>query len=110
NEVTAVDEAKRYYGLLTFAGNLSGMFAGYFAMNSSHHLFISWIPYGKDAWDQSILFLCCTIIGVGLLTMGIFRWLNVNVIGPEEAKIPPKEKIKMSMRENIAYLARSKYL
>lgn len=41
--------------------------------------------------------------------MAIFRWLNLNVIhlNPEYA---PPEKITMSMRNNFAYLARSKYL
>ena len=110
NEVTQVDEAKRYYGLLTFGGNLAGMFSGYAAVHFSSNLFFSWLPYGKTSWDQSILFVNCTVIVAGLATMALFRWLNVNVISPAEKHAPPREKIKMSMRENFAYLARSKYL
>lgn len=110
NEVTSVEEAKRYYGLLTFGGSLAGMFSGFAAIHFSSNLFFSWIPYGKNAWDQSIFFVCCTIILCGLLTMAIFRWLNVKVIGPSERQLPPREKIKMSMRANFSYLARSKYL
>jgi len=110
NEVTSVEEAKRYYGLLTFGGNVAGMLSGYAAMQLSTQIFLPWLPYGKTAWDQSVLFVACTVLGFGLLTMGIFRWLNVKVIQPLEKQAPPREKIRMSMRENFAYLARSKYL
>lgn len=110
NEVTSVEEARRYYGLLTFGGSLAGMFSGCAAIYFSSHVYLSWLPYGKNAWDQSIFFVSCTVILAGLATMALFRWLNIHVIGPSETKAAPKEKIKMSMRANFAYLARSKYL
>jgi AAA family ATP:ADP antiporter len=110
NEVTAIDEAKRYYGLLTFGGSFAGIFAGFAAIHFSNNQLIKWLPYGKTTWDQSVFFLCCTVIGCGLLTMALFRWLNVKVIGPSEKKLPPREKIRMSMRANFAYLSKSKYL
>jgi AAA family ATP:ADP antiporter len=110
NEVTSVEEAKRYYGLLTFGGSIAGMFSGYAAIHFSSNLYIPWLPYGTSAWDQSIFFVSCTIILCGLLTMAIFRWLNIHVIRPSERLMPPREKIRMSMRANFAYLARSKYL
>lgn len=113
NEVTKVHEAKRYYGLLAIGANMAGIFSGQIAIFFSGDLFLSWIPYGKSAWDQSVLFLNCTIIVTGLLTMGIFRWLNRHVIHPEERAIPLEErseKVKLSMRKNFAYLWKSKYL
>jgi AAA family ATP:ADP antiporter len=113
NEVTTVGEAKRYYGLLATGGNIAGIFAGEAAIYYSSNLFTPWIPYGKTAWDQSILFFTCTVIGSGLLTIVLFRWLNRNVLDPAElatAHHPKPPKIKMSMRENFAYLARSRYL
>lgn len=113
NEVTTVNEAKRYYGLLATGGNIAGIFAGEAAIYYSSDIFISWIPYGKTAWDQSILFFTCTILGSGFLTIYLFRWLNKKVINPSENAVPAQfkaPKIKMSMRANFAYLARSKYL
>ncbi len=110
NEVTSIEEAKRYYGLLTFGGSLAGVLSGFAAVYFSKGVFISWLPYGKNAWDQSIFFLCLTILITGLITMALFRWLNVHVILPEERKAAPREKIKMSMRASFTYLARSKYL
>lgn len=111
NEVISVSEAKRFYGLITFGGNFAGMFAGYAAILFSNQIFLEWLPYGKSAWDQSIFFVGCAVIVCSLITMLIFRWLNVRVIRPsEEKQTAPKEKIRMSMRENFMFLARSKYL
>ncbi len=110
NEVTSVNEARRYYGLLTFGGSVAGMFSGFAAIYFSSNLYLKWLPYGSKPWDQSILFVCCTVIVSGFLTMAIFRWLSVRVILPIEKLESPKEKIRMSMRTNFAYLARSKYL
>ncbi len=113
NEVTTVGEAKRYYGIIATGGNVAGIFAGEAAIYFSSDKFFSWIPYGKTPWDQSILFFTCAVIGSGLLTIVLFRWLNKNVLTPSELKtqhLPKPPKIKMSMRENFAYLARSKYL
>lgn len=114
NEVTTVSESKRFYGILTTGANLACLGSAQVAIffNTEGKL-LSWLPYGKNCWDQSIFFLSCTILASGLLTIAIFRWLNVYVIKPTEKsnhlhKEP--EKIKMSMRQNFAYLARSKYL
>ena len=114
NEVMTVPEAKRYYGILTTGANLACIGAAQAVVFfSSRNFFFSWIPYGQTAWDQSILFLNCTVILLGLVTLAVFRWLNVRVIRPAESSYPPHmkpEKIKMSMRQNFAYLAKSKYL
>ena len=110
NEVISVHEAKRFYGLLIFGGNIAGMFAGYAAIQFSSHLYLPWFPYGKTAWDQSIFFVTSILMIAGAITIAIFRWLNVHVILPSEQNTPPKEKFRMSIRKNFAYLARSKYL
>ncbi len=113
NEVTSVSEAKRFYGIVMTGGNMAGMFSGQAAIWFSGNFFYSWIPYGATAWDQSILFLTVALLTAGVLTMVIFRWLNVNVINPADNARPEHlrpAKVRMSMRENFAYLARSKYL
>ena len=113
NEITSVNEAKRYYGLLTIGANIAGIFSGQAAVFFSGNLFIPWIPYGSNAWDQAIFFLSFAIIASGIITISLFRWLNMNVIRPSELIQPPhlvQEKIKMSMRKNFAYLLKSKYL
>ncbi len=113
NEVTNVKEAKRYYGIFMIGANVAGIFSGQASIYFSGNIFLSWLPYGKDAWEQSVFFLNCAIVFSGLLTIVIFRWLNRNVIHPSEEARPEEEKpekVKMSMRKNFAYLAKSKYL
>lgn len=110
NEVTKVGEAKRYYGIFMIGANIAGIISGQASVYLSSTHFLTFLPYGKSSWDQSILFLNCMIIFAGVLTIGIFRWLNHHVIRPTEKLSPPPEKIKMSMRKNFAYLAKSKYL
>lgn len=113
NEVTTVNEAKRFYGILMIGANIAGIFAGKASIFFSGNLYLSAIPYGKDAWEQSVLFLNCAIIASGVVTIALFRWLNQHVIRPNENAQPQHlkaEKVKMSMRKNFAYLAKSKYL
>ncbi|MDE3045095.1 MAG: NTP/NDP exchange transporter [Verrucomicrobiota bacterium] len=116
NEVTSVHEAKRYYGLLMIGANASSIMSGQISVWFSDISFSPSISYGTTKWEQSVLFLNCTIIACGILAIAIFRWLNTRVLGPAEKAqrmndtTPPPEKVKMSMRKNMAYLAKSKYL
>lgn len=114
NEVTTVPEAKRFYGLLGTGANCAAIFAGQVSIFLSGDFFIPQLPYGHEAWEQSVLFLNSAVIVSGLLTIFIFYRLNKNVILPEERKAqaekPKPEKIKMSMRKNFEYLSQSKYL
>lgn len=112
NEVTNIDEARRYYGILATGGSIAGIFSGQIAIFYSGNIFLPWLPYGKNAWDQSLFFVTCTVIVAGLATIALFRWLNKYALTPSEKSSTRMElpKTKISMRENFAYLARSKYL
>ena len=114
NEVTTVPEAKRFYGLLMTGGNIAAILSGQISIFLSGNKFIPWLGYGKEPWEQSVLFLNCAIIVSGILCIIVFRWLNKYVIDPQEHSkelvAPPVQKIKMSMRKNFAYLSNSKYL
>jgi AAA family ATP:ADP antiporter len=113
NEVTSVNEAKRYYGLLMTGANASSIIAGVMGVWLSTLAFNTWVPYGATRWEQSIFFLNCIVLVSGVLTVFIFRWLNKRYINPEEReklKDLQPEKIKMSMRQNFSYLSKSKYL
>lgn len=114
NEVTNVGEAKRYYVLWSFGANVAAIFAGQLTVHLSGDIYISWLPYGKEAWDQSVLFVNCIVIVGGFLTMALFRYLNKHVASLKKESSSPDlaapQKIKMSMRENFSYLLKSKYL
>lgn len=111
NEVTSVREAKRFYGLFSLGANISGIFAGKAATMLSKNVFLPYLPYGNSAWEQSVFFLNMTILLAGVLIMVIFRYLNGRVMIFEPiASAKKASKVKMSMRNNFRYLAKSKYL
>jgi AAA family ATP:ADP antiporter len=115
NEVTSVQDAKRFYGILGIGVNFSGVVAGQVASYMSRHEFNPNLPFGQDAWGQSIFMLNSVIILAGLLCVGLFRWLHKKKLGYNDTSIPTHEEaevkpIKMGMRKNFAYLAKSRYL
>lgn len=113
NEVSSVKDAKRYYAILSIGANLATTLSGQVATWVSNHSFNSKIPFGIDSWSQSLIFLNTIVIFSGILTMGLFKWLHLKGFGyPCCIKKNPKqsEKIKMGIRNNFKYLAKSKYL
>jgi len=113
NEVTTVPEARRFYGILATGANIAQICSGQVSIFLSRNIFIPQLPYGKEPWEQSVLFLNCAVIVSGILSIVLFRWLNKHVILPNERiqeQSHKSEKIKMSMRKNFAYLSKSKYL
>lgn len=116
NQVTQLNEAKRFYGLFGLGTNFSGVAAGQLS------IFITLLPFnanlglGDDAWGQSITLLLSMIVIAGLITMVAFRWLHVNVLHKElpvcadtNKRIEPEKK-KLSMRENLRYVLTSSYV
>lgn len=114
NDVTSVNDAKRYYGLLGISINLSGIFAGSLATTMSQNVFNPSIPYGSNAWDQSVFLLSCIIVLAGIFCMLLFRYIHSQGFGYNSPTYHKQnentEEIKMGLRKNFAYLAKSKYL
>lgn len=116
NEVTKVGEAKRFYGLIGIGANSSGIAAGQISIFLSPTVFNPLLPFGQDAWEQTLILATSAILLSGVLIIFIFRWLNARSLRDEnleKKKLPPQPEDapkKMSMRQNFAYLANSKYL
>ena len=114
NDITSVNDAKRYYGLLGISINLSGIFAGSVATSMSQNLFNPLLPFGSTAWDQTIFLLCSIIVAGGLVCMALFRYLHGQGFGYNSPSYHQenhgKEEVKMGLRKNFAYLSKSKYL
>ncbi len=112
NDVTSVSHAKRYYGLLGIGINLSGIAAGQVATALSKHTYNPFLPMGTDAWGQVVFFLTGIIIAVGILCMLLFRYIHKAGMGYNSPTYQEhgSTKIKMGLRKNFAYLAKSKYL
>jgi len=112
NEITTVGEAKRFYALFGVGANVSGMLSGQAAIFLSTNAFFKIIPYGKNAWEQSVLFTNVTILITGIFIIALFRYISKKTTNQQEPTISqvkkPKEKI--SLKKSFLYLAKSKYL
>ncbi len=116
NQVTRLGEAKRFYGLFGIGANLSGVAAGEASVWLSRKPFNAYLPFGSDAWEQSMVMLVGLVIIAGLAAMGIFRWFNTTILtdarfydGSNERKAGDVRG-KLSMRESFSYLFRSRYM
>ena len=118
NEVTRVDEARRFYGVFGIGANLAAVISGLSA-NSLAQVpamlgYESVSTYESWGYVQMVLITVVTICGLG--TMAIFRWMNLNVLNDPSFdqfhtnKRVAKEKGKLSFRESFTYLSNSKYL
>ncbi|MEC7839882.1 MAG: Npt1/Npt2 family nucleotide transporter [Chlamydiota bacterium] len=117
NQVTRLGEASRFYTLFGVGINSSGIIAGYLSVKMSQVAFNPNLPFGETAWEQSMLLLIGTVVIVGVVIMGLFRWLNCYVVKAETAddgsgeKGEPKDvRGRISMRDSFRYLFKSKYL
>ena len=117
NEITRVNEAKRFYGLFGIGANLSGVAAGYASIYLCRHEYNPFFFYGNSAWEQSLFMMVSLIIIVGLLVMVIFSKLNKFLFRNEKLcdqssvkNMKGKPKEKMSLWRSCSYVLQSRYL
>lgn len=118
NEVTELEEAGRFYGILHVGSNIATTIAGYIGVRASQISYHEWIPYGTTAWEQSMLILIGFVILGGIFTMLTHGWMHKYVLSDPfyyEDEEPPvssdaPKKPKMSFRESLSCICRSKYL
>lgn len=117
NEVTQVNEAKRFYGLFGIGANFSGIIAGQLSLYFSRGGYNPYLPFGEDAWHQTLLILLSIVLVIGGFTIWLHHWLRSSVLqssdfyDPKESVQKKKERPKkMGIRENFRYIFRSRYL
>lgn len=113
NDIMRITEAKRFYNLLGLGANVALIFSGtaiiYFSDIRKH------LPAHIDAWQVSLNYLMGMVILAGLMIIGIYWWMQRNVLtdssffDPSEVK-KKKEKPKMSIGESFKFLMSSKYI
>lgn len=113
NDIMKVTEAKRFYNLLGLGANVALLVSGtaiiYFSDIRAS------LPASVDAWQVSLNYLMGMVCAAGLTIMGIYWWINRNVLtdpkfyNPDEVKTK-KKKAKLSIGESFKYLATSKYI
>ncbi len=116
NQVTKLDEAKRFYGLFGFGANFSGIIAGVVSVYLSTKAFNPHLFLGTNAWEQSMLLLLSLVLLSGVAAVVLFRWLHQSVLSDPAHHVKENSqegwvvKGKMSLSENFSYLLKSRYL
>jgi AAA family ATP:ADP antiporter len=117
NQVTKLNEAKRFYGLFGVGANFSGVFAGQasvYCCNYTRHGGV--FPIGGDPWHQCLVMLVSLILISGLAALALFRWMNTSVLtdrrfyDPNSIRTEGEVQGKLSLKQSFQYLLRSKYL
>lgn len=117
NEITKVEEAKRFYAVLTIGSNMAAAIAGQAANTFSvGSVYNSSLPFGKNPFEQTLMISVIVITFAGVCTMLIFRWMNQKILNDPQfdavhfSRWEIKKKKKMSIKESFSYLSNSKYL
>lgn len=115
NEVTTVDEAKKYYPLFGMGANVALIFSGQY---------VKWVsklranlPAGVDPWGMSLKYLMGAIVVGGGAMIGLFSHMQRNVltdpacVDQEKQELKKKKKkVKMSLKESAQFLMNSSYI
>jgi len=119
NEVTTVDEAKRFYAIFALGANFSGIFSGQSAQLLTLQEYNPNLPFGSVAWEQTLNLQLGMVLLLGLAIILIFRWVNRRLITspeifsaskPHLASVEEEPSKKLSLMECFTYLARSRYM
>ncbi len=122
NQVTKLEEARRFYGLFGIGTNFSGIAAGQLSILAIQ---LGDLTSGKsgngvaleDSWQASLVWLVSMVLVAGFGAIFAFRWLNKTLEKHPELSADDaarqknsQKKLKLSMRENFRYLMSSTYM
>lgn len=108
NQITPVNQARRFYMLIASFSSIGIVAAGLLTKNVKH--------FFPSNVSQQVDFLILVSIFSTFLIMGIYYWMQKNVVEdrqhyhPDEEKPKAKNKIKMSLGQSFKYIFKSDYL
>jgi len=77
NDITTVDEAKKYYPLFGLMANVALIFSGQYVKYVSG--LRTGLPIGADVWGNSLKLLMAAVVGGGGLIMGLMAFMQSQV-------------------------------
>ncbi|XP_057968982.1 plastidic ATP/ADP-transporter-like [Malania oleifera] len=107
NQITTIEEAKRFYPLFGLGANVALIFSGrtvkYFSNLRKN------LGPGVDGWAISLKGMMSIVVLMGLVICFLYWWVNNFVPLPTRSK-KKKEKAKMGTMESLKFLVSSKYI
>jgi len=113
NEVTTVDEAKKYYPLFGMGANVALIFSGQYVKWVSK-LRVNLAP-GIDPWAVSLKYLMGAVVACGGVMLGLFSYMQNKVMTDpacvsKKKQVKKKSKTNMSLRDSAKFLMNSPYI
>ncbi|KAK7349152.1 hypothetical protein VNO77_06295 [Canavalia gladiata] len=107
NQITTIEEAKRFYPLFGLGANVALVFSGrtvkYFSNLRKN------LGPGVDGWAISLKGMMSIVVLMGFAICFFYWWVNNYVPLPTRSK-KKKEKPKMGTMESMKFLVSSKYI
>ncbi|KAF5466690.1 hypothetical protein F2P56_016596 [Juglans regia] len=107
NQITTVEEAKRFYPLFGLGANVALIFSGrtvkYFSNLRKH------LGPGVDGWAISLKAMMSIVVLMGFTICLLYWWVNNYVPLPTRSK-KKKETPKMGTMESLKFLVSSRYI
>ncbi|KAK3411011.1 hypothetical protein EUGRSUZ_J03031 [Eucalyptus grandis] len=107
NQITTVEEAKKFYPLFGLGANVALIFSGrtvkYFSNMRKN------LAPGVDGWAISLKGMMSIVVVMGLAICGLYWWVNTFVPLPSRSK-KKKDKPKMGTMESLKFLVSSRYI
>ncbi|KFK42425.1 hypothetical protein AALP_AA2G254500 [Arabis alpina] len=107
NQITTVDEAKKFYPLFGLGANVALIFSGrtvkYFSNLRKN------LGPGVDGWAVSLQGMMSIVVGMGLAICFLYWWVNRYVPLPTRS-MKKKNKPKMGTMESLKFLVSSRYI
>lgn len=116
NECISINKAKKIYGLIAVSADSAGIFSGQFGNLIKINEFNNSIPYGNNAWEQTIMLNLGYIILIGLGIILLYHKINTNKNLLFKASNVPltttkaKEPKKISLLNCLKYTFSSSYM
>ncbi|KAL8537558.1 hypothetical protein ACS0TY_012614 [Phlomoides rotata] len=107
NQITTVEEAKKFYPLFGLGANVALIFSGrtvkYFSQMRQN------LGPGVDGWAVSLKGMMSIVVLMGFTICFLYWWVNRNVSLPARS-LKKKEKPKMGTMESLKFLVSSRYI
>ncbi|KAL9232047.1 hypothetical protein vseg_007195 [Gypsophila vaccaria] len=109
NQITTIDEAKRFYPLFGLGANVALIFSGrtvkYFSQMRQN------LGPGIDGWAVSLKGMMSIVVLMGLAICFLYWWVNTYVPLPTRSvSKKKKEKVKMGTMESLKFLVSQRYI
>lgn len=112
NHIVRMKESKRFYGLFAVVGNIALIISGQAVKFCSEDI-KAFFPNNEEAWQMSLYLLMGAVVVLGVMAMGIYRWMHTSVLtdkryfDPADAGVPKKKKEKPSLTESFKIIIQS---